>query len=101
MKRDAVHAMADLGGGVGDVLRMESFVDRLPGGDAVVAAKRSGGGDGDEHSLGIAGIEKNRVQTQSAGARLPARSGAVAAEARKLAPGLPAVGGAEQRGVLD
>ena len=49
---------------------------------------------------GIARIQKDRVQAHSAGARLPARPRAVAAQSGKLLPGLPAVGGAEQGGVF-
>ena len=49
---------------------------------------------------GIARIEDDRVQAHPAGARLPVRPGAVAAQAGQLCPGLAAVGRAEQRGVL-
>ena len=41
------------------------------------------------------------MQAHAAGAGLPLRAGAVAAQAGELLPGLPAVGGAEQRGVFD
>ena len=49
--RDAMNAVADLGIGIGHVLRLEAAVDRLPGLAAVVGAKRAGGGDGDEDAL--------------------------------------------------
>ncbi len=41
------------------------------------------------------------VQTQPARARLPARPAAMAAQARQLVPGLAAIGGLEQRRILD
>ena len=97
---DAVDAVADLGGRVGNILRAQPLVDRLPGLAAVVGAEGAGGGDGDEDALGIAGIENDGVQAHSAGAGLPLRTGAVAAKAGKFLPGLAAVGGCEQRGVF-
>ena len=51
--------------------------------------------------FGIARVEQDRVQAHAAGAGLPVRTRAVAAQAGKLLPGLPAVGRAEQRRVLD
>ena len=50
--------------------------------------------------LGLLWIEKDGVQSHAAGAGLPLRSGAVAAQAGQLMPGLAAIGGAEQGGVL-
>ena len=98
---DAVHAVADLGVGIGDVLGVQAAVDRPPGRAAVVGAERAGGRDGDEDALRVARVEQDRVQAHAAGARLPARPGIVAAQAGQLLPGLAAVGGAEQGGVLD
>ena len=46
-------AVADLGGGVGDVLGVQAAVDGLPGLAGVVGAEGAGGGDGDEDALGI------------------------------------------------
>ena len=51
--------------------------------------------------LGLVGIEEDRVQAHAAGAGLPVRSGAVAAQAGQLVPGRAAVGGAEEGGVFD
>ena len=99
--RDAVDAVADLGRRVRDVFATQAAVDRLPGRAAVVGAERARRGDRDEDALGIARVEQDRVQAHPAGARLPARAGAVAAQAGELLPGLPAVGRAEQRGVFD
>ena len=101
MHGDVVNAVADFGIGVGDVLRVQALVDRLPGLAAVVGAERACGGNGDVDSLGIAGIENDGVQAHAARARLPVRAGAVAAQAGEFLPVLAAVGGAEQRRILD
>ena len=53
---------------------------------------RSGGGDCDEHALGIAGIENDGVQAKAARAGLPLGASAVAAQSGKLLPVLAAVG---------
>ncbi len=49
---------------------------------------------------GIARVQEDRVQAHPAGARLPARPRAVAAQSGELLPRLAAVGRAEQGGVL-
>ncbi len=51
--------------------------------------------------LAFVGSEQDRVQAQAAGARRPLRTRAVLAQPRHLLPGLRAIGGAEQRGILD
>ena len=98
---DAVHAVADLRGGVGDVLRVKAAVDGLPGFATVIGTKCAGGGDGDEHALGIAGIEHDGVQTQAARTGLPALGGIVLAQAGELCPVLATVRGLEDGGVFD
>ncbi len=98
---DAVHAVADLGVRIGDLLRAQAAVDRLPGRAAVVGAERAGGRDRDEHALRIDRVEQDRVQAHAARARLPLRARAVAAQAGQLVPARPAVGRAEQRRVFD
>ena len=100
MHGDVMNAVADFGVRVGNVLRLQTAVDRLPGLAAVVGAKRARSRDGDVDAVGIARIENDGVQAHAAGARLPARARAVAAQAGKFLPGLAAVGGAEQRGVF-
>ena len=50
---------------------------------------------------GFGGIEQDGVQAHAARARLPRGAGAVLAQAGQFLPGLAAVGGLEQRGVLD
>ena len=79
---------------------LQSAIDRLPGLAAVVGAERAGRRDGDEDPVGIVRIEQDGVQAHAARARLPARPGAVAAQAGEFLPGLPAVGRAKQRGVF-
>ena len=89
MHRDAVNAVADFGVRVGNVLRVQAAVDRLPCLAGVVGPERAGGRNGDVHALGISGIEYDRVQAHAAGAGLPLRSGAVAAEAGHSCQFLP------------
>src|SRR5262249_4587419 len=98
--RQPVDAKADLRSRFREVLRLEPAVDRLPGLAAVVGAEGAGRRDGDEHAPRVTGVQQDRVQSHAAGARLPPGAGAVAAEAGELVPGLTAVGGAEQSGVL-
>ena len=69
---DAMHAVADLGVGIGQlVLRLQPAIDRLPGLAAVVGAERAGRRDGDVDALGIGRVEKDGVQAHAAGAGLP------------------------------
>ena len=97
---DMVNAVADLGIGIGNILRTESSIYRLPRLAAVVGTECAGGRDGDEDSLRIAGIENDGVQAHAASARLPLRTSAVTAQAGKFLPVLSAIGGAENGGVL-
>src|SRR5262249_26245887 len=85
----------------GEVLRLEAAIDRLPVLAAVVGAKGPGRGDGDEHALGVGLVEDDRMQAHAAGAGLPLRTGAMAAQPRQLVPVLAAVGGTEQGRVFD
>src|SRR5262245_37037968 len=56
VQRNSVHAVANLGGWVGDILRVESAIDRFPGLPTVVGSKTACGRDGDENPIGVAGI---------------------------------------------
>src|SRR5262249_17864331 len=58
---DAVNAVADLGVRVGDVVRTQPPVDRLPGLATIVRPERAGGRDGDVHALGILWIDEDGV----------------------------------------
>ena len=101
MHRDAVHAVADLRGRVGDLLGPQAAVHRPPRRAAVVAAEGAGRRDRDEDPARVARIEEDRVQAHPAGARLPHGGRLVRAQPRQLLPRLAAVLRAEQRGVLD
>src|SRR5438105_9813978 len=86
MHRDVMNAVAHLRVRIGNVLRMQTLVDRLPTLPAVISAECARGRDRNEDSLRIFWIEQNRMQTHSARARLPLRSGAVPAQSRELFP---------------
>src|SRR5215475_8751576 len=101
MHGQAVNAMADVGGRVRDVLRLEPLVDRPPRLAAIVGAKGAGGRNGNEHALWIDRIEQNGMQAHAACTRLPVRAGPVAAKPGELLPRLAAVGRVEQGRVLD
>src|ERR1700720_3287242 len=91
MHRDMMNAMTDLGFRIGNVLRMQTLVDRLPTLAAVVGPERARSGDRDEHSFRVFWIEKNRVQTHPACTRLPFRSRAMPAQSREFLPRLAAI----------
>src|SRR2546425_13379500 len=95
MHGDAMNAVTHFCCRLGNVLRIESLVDWLPRRRAVVSSERAGCRNSCKDSLGIALIEKDRVQAHPAGARLPLRTRAVAAKSSKFVPRLTAIGGAE------
>ena len=101
MHRQPVHAVADFSRRIGHELRVHPAIDRRPRLPGVLRAKRAGGGDGNEYPLGIRRIDENRMETQSARARLPVGTGAVLAQARELLPVLTAVGRTKHRRVFD
>src|SRR5208337_3003920 len=92
--------MAHFGIRVGEILGLQSTVDRFPRLTCVVRTESAGGRDGDKNPSGIAWIEKNSVQAHSTGAWLPLGPCAVAAQPGQLLPRLSAVGRAEQGGVF-
>src|ERR1700730_3901166 len=100
MERDSVHAVSNFRVRIGNVLRMQTFVDWFPGFAAVIGAKRARGRDRDEHSLLILWIDQDRVETHSARARPQTRTGVVLAESGKLVPRFSAVLRFEQRRVF-
>src|SRR2546430_10634818 len=95
-----MHAVADLGVRVGDVLGVQATVDRLPDLAGVVGAEGARGREGDVHPTRVRRIEQDRVEAHPAGARLPFGSGAVAAQTGELLPRRAAVARAKQGGVL-
>ncbi len=80
---------------------LQPTIDRPPRRAGVVGPKSARGRDGDVDPSGIARIQKDRVQAHPAGAGLPARPCAVAAQSGQLLPRLAAVGRAEQGGVFN
>ena len=101
MHGNAVDAVADLGGRVGNVFGPQAPVDGPPSPAAVVGPERSRRRNRDEDPPRFGGIQEYRVQAHPACAGLPAGPGAVAAQARELPPIAAAVGRVEQGGVLD
>src|SRR4029450_12884727 len=98
---ESVHAVTDFGGRVRNAFGPQPLVDRLPGRAAVIGPERSGGRDGDEPPLRVGRIEQDRVEAESACARLPAVAGLMLAESRQFLPVLPAIARLEERRVLD
>ncbi len=92
---DVVDAVADFGGGVGNVFAVEALVDGLPGEAGVVAAEGSGGGDGDDDAVGVGGVKNDGVEAEAAGTGVPLGAGFGGAEAGEFVPGGAAVGGLE------
>src|SRR4029077_9682611 len=68
---------------------------------AVIAAEGARGRDRDEDPLGMARVEKDRVEAHPACPGLPRGPGAMAAQPGQLLPSLSAVARAEQGGVFD
>src|SRR4029434_1943883 len=101
MQGDAVDAVSDLSVRVGDVLRPQSLIDRLPRRPVVVGPERTGGRDRDEHPTWRLRVEQDRVQPQPAGARRPLRPGAVPTKTTQLLPRPAAVRRAEHARILD
>src|SRR5690348_5187054 len=90
--RHMMNAVANLSIGVGNVLGLQPAIDRLPRLAAIVGAKGSGGGNSDVDATGIARVENDGVQAHAAGAGLPVRARAMAAQAWKFLPSTAAVG---------
>src|SRR5260370_2124025 len=100
MHGDVVNTVADFGVGIGNELRNQALVDRLPGFARIVGAERARSGNGDVDAIRIFLVENDGVETHAAGAGLPLGAGAVSAQAAKLAPILATVGGFEKSGVF-
>ena len=63
---------------------MQSVIDRFPRFSAVIGAERACGRDRHVDSFRILRIEKNRMRTHAARARLPIRAGIVFSETRTI-----------------
>src|SRR3954469_6441208 len=101
MHGDAVHAVADFSGRDRQVLRVETFRDRLPRRAAIIGAECAGGRNRDIQPIVALGIDEDGVQAEAARTRRPLRAGAVAAQRGELGPARAAVARFEQRGILD
>src|ERR1700752_4469419 len=101
MLRHVMNAVAHLSVRIGNVLRVQSLIDRFPRCSAVISAKRPRGGDRDKDPVGIVLIQDHGVQTHAAGAWLPLRSGAVTTQARKFLPRLAAIRRTKQGGIFN
>ena len=86
---------------VRDALGVEAAVDRPPRPPIVVAAEGARGRDRHEDPSRLLRIQHDRVQAHAARAGLPRGRGGVRPQPGQLVPALAAVGGAEERRVLD
>src|SRR6266446_751697 len=100
MQCNAMHAMAYFRIRVRNVLRMQPVINWFPVFSAIIGAKRPGSRDRDGNSLRIVRMEKNRVQTHTARARLPFRTSVAAAQYREFMPRFSAFSRFKQRGIL-
>src|SRR4051794_5389461 len=91
MHRDPMHTVTHFRVRIRNVLRVQPAIDWFPCRSAVVSAKRAGSGDRDGDPLGIVRVEENGVQTHSASAWLPFRTGIVASQSRQFMPRFSAV----------
>ena len=100
MHRETVHAVTHLGLLVRDAGGLQPAIRRPPRAAAVVAPKDAGRRDRRVDAPGTPRIQQDRVEAQTAGARLPGRPRGVPAQRRELLPRTPAVRRPEQRRVL-
>src|SRR5690242_6309143 len=96
-----MNAMPHFGIRIGNVLRRESSIVRLPRFSAIIGAKCSRRRNRNVNPLWIRWVENHRVQTHSACAWLPTRSGSTPAQARQLMPASRAIGRKEERGIFN
>src|SRR5579872_89262 len=101
MHGDVMDAVPDLSRGIGHEFGIQTVIDGPPGLPSVVGAESARRRDGDVNSLGIARVEDDGVKAHAACAGLPARAGAVFAQAGEFLPVLAAVGGVEYCSVFD
>ena len=98
---NVMNAVADLSIGIGNVLRTQTAINRLPALTAIVGAECTSGGNCDPNSFRIFRIENDGVEAHAACARLPLGPGAVSAQSRELVPALSAIGRTEDGCVFD
>jgi hypothetical protein len=91
VERDLVHALPELGMLVGQEVGTHAVVARAPRPPAVVGAIDAARRDGDDHAPAILGVGQDRVQAETAPARLPARAIGMLVQAAHQLPGLAGV----------
>jgi len=96
--RDLVHALAELGVGIGLESGADPLVGRLEGLAAVLAQVVAAGRDAEVHPIAVA---NDGVQAEPAVARLPFSGVRVVADALDHLPGIAAVAAPEERRRLD
>ena len=79
---------------------MQPAIDWTPCFSAVIGTECACSRYSDVHPLRVLWIEKNRVQTHPACARLPFRPGVAAAQPGEFVPRLAAIGGTKQRRIF-
>ncbi len=95
---DLVHALAELGVGIGREAGADALVGRREGLAAVLAQVVAAGRDAEVHAVAVA---QDRVHAEPAVARLPLARVLVVADARDHLPGIAAVAAPEERRRLD
>ena len=91
MHGDVVDTVTDLGGWIGNVLRMKSTIDWLPGKATVIGTESSRRRNGDEYPLRICRVQQYRVKAHSSRARLPCWPGAMRSQPSELLPGIATI----------
>ena len=100
MQRDAMHAMADFGIGIGQlVLRLQPAIDRFPRYAAVIGAECPARRDRDVDALLVRRIKQDGMHAHAARARLPELALGIA-QSGKLLPRFAAIRRFENRRVL-
>ena len=95
---DLVHALAELGIGIGREAGADALVRRREGRAAVLAQVVAAGRDAEVHAIPVA---QDRVHAEPAVPRLPLAGVLVVADARNHLPGIAAVAAPEERRRLD
>src|ERR1044072_152031 len=86
--RDLVHALTELGIGIGSEAGADALIGRLERLAAILAQIMAAGRDAEVHAIPVA---NNRMHAHAAGARLPFARVLVIADARHHLPGIAAV----------
>src|SRR5207245_2458803 len=91
--RDMVHAVSNFSVWIGNVFRIQAFVDGLPTLAAIIGAEGARGRDRDVYAVRIFRIENDGVQAHSTCSGLPFGSGAMTAQSGQFFPVLAPIRG--------